>query len=66
MYVLSGACTFGARPKRHLASIIPVENITFDTGRGLIRARDSVSYLLNPVHFLTEAVDHGIKTEGLL
>jgi len=38
MHVLVRCRIFGARPKRHLASIFPIEGIAFNTGRCLIGA----------------------------
>ncbi len=40
MHMLSGGRIWAARPERHLAAILPIEKITFNTGRGLIGTRN--------------------------
>ena len=47
MHVLVRCRIFGARPKRHLASIFPIEDIAFNTGRCLIGAHNSVNRVLH-------------------
>jgi len=42
MHVLGGNRVFGTCPKRHLASIISIENVTFNAGCRLIRTGNSV------------------------
>ncbi len=49
MHMLCRRRVLGASPKRHLASIDPVEDITFDTGRRLIGAHDSVCRIFHEI-----------------
>jgi hypothetical protein len=51
MLMLGETCVFGARPKR-LASVFPIDDITFDARCRLIRTRNSVGRIL---HELGEA-----------
>lgn len=47
VHMLAGNCVFSARPKRHLASVLPVENVTFNAGCRLSRTRNSVGRMLH-------------------
>ena len=47
MRMLGGNCIFRARPKRHLASVFPIEDVTFNAGCRLIRTRNSVGRMLH-------------------
>jgi hypothetical protein len=62
MHMLSGNGVFGARPKRHLASVLPIEYITFDARRRLIRTRNSVYRIL---HELGEDI-HGENSSAVV
>ena len=56
MDVFSGGCGLIARPKRHLASVGSVEDVSFDTRSRLIRPNDPVRGV---PHELREAVHAG-------
>jgi hypothetical protein len=47
MHMLVGHRVFGASPKRHLASVFSIEDVTFNAPRRLIRAGDPVRWMFH-------------------
>src|SRR5215831_13524240 len=62
MHMLAGSCVVRARPKCHLASVFPVEDVTFNAGCRLIRSRNSVDRM---PHELGERI-HGENISAVL
>jgi len=62
MHMLGGDCVFRTRPKRHLASVFPIEDVTLNSRRRVIRTRNSVSRMF---HELGEDI-HGENISALV